>query len=436
MSRLQELDLHLFAAGNHARLWERLGAHPEPGGVGFGVWAPNAREVSVICAANAWGEKGAAPLEPSSAGVWQGSVKGLKSGDAYKYRVLSRHDAYRVDKADPLAFRAETPPATASVVWPLDYQWGDAEWMKGRAERQRLDRPQSVYEVHLGSWRRVPEEGNRSLTYRELAPRLADYARAHGFTHVELMPVMEHPFYGSWGYEVTGFFAPSARWGTPQDFMFLVDTLHQAGVGVVLDWPPAHFPKDEHGLGYFDGTHLYEHADPRKGFHPDWGSAIFNYGRNEVRSFLTSCANYWLERVSRRRAAGRRGGLDALPRLRAQAGRVAAQREGRPREPRGDSLSPRVERGALPRAPRHPGDRRGVHRLADGDAPHLAGRPRLRPQVGHGLHARHPRLLQRRPDAPALPPRAAHLSRRLRPAGELRAAALARRGGAREGLAA
>jgi len=214
----------------------------------------------------------------------------------YKYHIRSRYHMYEVDKADPYGFYNEVPPRTASIVWDLDYEWHDGEWMRTRHDRNKFDAPMSIYEVHLGSWMRVPEEGNRSLTYRELAPKLADYVNDMGFTHVEFMPVMEHPFRGSWGYQVTGYYAPSARFGTPQDFMYLMDYLHQHGVGVFLDWVPSHFPNDEHGLAYFDGTHLYEHADPRKGFHPDWKSAIFNYDRNEVRGFLLSNAIFWLDR--------------------------------------------------------------------------------------------------------------------------------------------
>jgi 1,4-alpha-glucan branching enzyme len=217
-------------------------------------------------------------------------------GALYKYAIESRHRGYRVEKQDPFAVRHEVPPRTASVVWDLDYEWGDAAWMARRHAANARGAPISIYEVHLGSWMRVPEDGDRSLTYRELAPRLAEHARRMSFTHVELLPVMEHPFYGSWGYQTTGYFAPTSRYGTPQDFMHLVDTLHQAGVGVILDWVPSHFPTDEHGLGYFDGTHLYEHEDLRKGLHPDWNSYIFNYGRNEVRSFLVSSALYWLDR--------------------------------------------------------------------------------------------------------------------------------------------
>ncbi len=300
MPRIGDVDLHLFAEGTHARAYERLGAHltTEGGrlGVAFAVWAPNAARVSVIGDFEGWG-RAPAPLQPVGAsGIWAAFVPGLAKGTRYKYRIESRHDGYRVDKADPYAFRCELPPATASIVWDLDHDWADGDWMQARRARNGLDAPMSIYEVHLGSWMRVPEEKNRWLTYREIAPKLAAHVRRCGFTHVELLPVAEHPFYPSWGYQVTGFFAPTARYGTPQDFMFLIDHLHGEGIGVILDWTPAHFPTDEHGLVYFDGTHLYEHADPRQGMHAEWGSAIFNYGRNEVRSFLLSNATFWLDR--------------------------------------------------------------------------------------------------------------------------------------------
>ncbi len=260
------------------------------------MWAPNAASVSVVGDFNGWNGESHPLGTIGQSGIWEGFVPGVGRGDVYKYRIASRVAGYRVDKADPYGFRHEVPPRTGSVVWDLDYAWGDAEWMRRRSRTPFTSSPMSIYEVHLGSWRRVPEEGNRSLTYREIAPHLAAYAKAMGFTHVELMPVMEHPFSGSWGYQGTGFFAPTSRFGTPQDFMFLVDTLHQAGLGVILDWVPSHFPSDEHGLGYFDGTHLYEHADWRKGYQPDWGSCVFNYGRHEVRSFLLSSGLYWLDR--------------------------------------------------------------------------------------------------------------------------------------------
>jgi 1,4-alpha-glucan branching enzyme len=252
--------------------------------------------VTVIGDFNEW-QADAAPLtriEP--AGVWQGTIRDAKVGHRYKYRIESRYGSYVAEKADPFGISHEMPPKTASVVARLDYAWRDDDWMKRRGALQSLNAPMSIYEVHLGSWKRVPEDGFRSLNYREIASELADYVARLGFTHVELMPIMEHPFFGSWGYQVTGYFAPTARYGTPEDFMFLVDTFHARGIGVILDWVPAHFPSDAHGLAYFDGTHLFEHADPRQGYHPEWNSFIFNYSRNEVRSFLMSSAMFWLDR--------------------------------------------------------------------------------------------------------------------------------------------
>jgi len=300
MSLLTEDDLYLFNEGTHLRLYQKLGAHVLRAngvqGTYFAVWAPNAEEVSVVGDFNDWDPTGH-PLRPrGQSGVWEGFVPDVGKGALYKYFLRSRHHGYQVAKADPFALYAETPPKTASVVWDLAYTRGDQAWMEQRRTRNALDAPIAIYEVHLGSWMRVPEEGNRPLTYRELAPRLAGYVERMGFTHVEFLPVMEHPFYGSWGYQITGFFAPTSRYGTPQDFMYLIDYLHQHGIGVILDWVPSHFPGDEHGPGFFDGTHLYEHADPRKGVHPDWDSFIFNYGRNEVRSFLLSSALFWLDR--------------------------------------------------------------------------------------------------------------------------------------------
>ncbi|MFH0941956.1 MAG: 1,4-alpha-glucan branching protein GlgB [Chloroflexota bacterium] len=293
-------DLYLFNEGSHFRLYQKLGARPmvkdnQPG-TSFAVWAPNARKVSVTGDFNGW-NKESHPLHPrGQSGIWEGFVPGVSKGAIYKYHLVSRYRGYRVDKADPLALYNEIPPKTASIVWDTDYVWGDRDWLEKRHARQRLDAPMAIYEVHLGSWRRVPEDGNRSLGYREMAAPLAEHVRQTGFTHVEFLPVMEHPFFGSWGYQTTGYFAPSARYGTPQDFMYLVDYLHQRDIGVILDWVPSHFPADEHSLGFFDGTHLYEHADARKGFHPDWTSSIFNYGRPEVRSFLISSALFWLDK--------------------------------------------------------------------------------------------------------------------------------------------
>ena len=304
MPRLGDVDLHLFGEGTHARAYEGFGAHvfrraggnPAGDAVDFAVWAPNARSVHVIGDFEGWGGKPAPLAMRGQSGIWEGQIPGIGHGARYKYRITSRDGAYQVDKADPYGFRCELPPATASVVWDLDYRWEDTDWMRVRRAKNGLDAPISIYEVHLGSWMRVPEEQQRWLGYREIAPKLAAHVQSCGFTHVELLPIAEHPFYPSWGYQVTGFFAPTSRYGTPQDFMWFVDYLHQQGIGVILDWTPAHFPTDEHGLIYFDGTHLYEHADPRQGIHAEWGSAIFNYGRKEVRSFLISNASFWLDR--------------------------------------------------------------------------------------------------------------------------------------------
>ncbi|MDZ4245491.1 MAG: 1,4-alpha-glucan branching protein GlgB, partial [Dehalococcoidia bacterium] len=260
------------------------------------VWAPGVKGVNVIGDFNNW-DKSTHPLYPrGQSGIWEGFIAGVGKGTRYKFFIVSNNGKYKVEKADPLAFYSEVSPRTASIVWDLDYTWCDGDWMEKRHSHNALDAPISTYEVHLGSWRRVPEEDNRFLTYRELAPRLTEYIKQMGFTHVEFMPIMEHPFYGSWGYQVTGYFCPSSRFGTPQDFMYLIDYLHQHNIGVILDWVPSHFPNDEHGLGFFNGTHLYEHGDPRQGIHPDWDSFIFNYGRHEVRDFLLSNALFWLDR--------------------------------------------------------------------------------------------------------------------------------------------
>ena len=291
---VSDYDLHLMAEGTHARLYEHLGAHPTGGGVAFAVWAPNARTVSVLGDWNGWDERRNVML-PRGGGVWETFVPAIGEGAAYKLRVVGP-DRARADKADPLAFRSELPPRTASVVSALRYEWHDAGWLARRADARAASSAWSIYEVHLGSWRRVPEEGDRFLSYREIAPLLAAHVLEHGFTHVELLPVMEHPFYGSWGYQSTGYFAPTARYGAPEELMFLIDHLHQQGIGVILDWVPSHFPDDAHGLAYFDGTHLYEHDDRRQRVHPDWKSHIFNYDRHEVRSFLLSSAHFWVDR--------------------------------------------------------------------------------------------------------------------------------------------
>jgi len=296
---LTDVDLHLFNEGSHNRLYQKMGAHlvtlDGRAGTWFSVWAPDAERISVVGDFNGWNPD-STPMTPrGSSGIWECFVAGLGQGAIYKFHIRSSFHMYRVNKADPYGFHHETPPRTGSVVWDLDYEWTDYEWMRLRHKRNAFDAPMSIYEVHLGSWIRHEFGANRWYTYREIAPRLADYVNELGFTHVEFLPVMEHPFYGSWGYQITGYFAPTSRFGTPQDFMYLVDYLHQRNIGVILDWVPSHFPNDQHGLAYFDGTHLYEHADPRKGFHPDWKSAIFNYGRNEVRSFLVSNAMFWLD---------------------------------------------------------------------------------------------------------------------------------------------
>jgi 1,4-alpha-glucan branching enzyme len=295
-----DYDVHLLAEGRHLRSYEKLGAHlVEADGVAgahFAVWAPNASRVSVIGDFNGWNPDQTPLVQRSDGGVWEAVVPQVAAGTRYKYRVISRDGAYISDRADPYGFAGEIRPDTASVIVDLGmYQWQDGEWMAGRAAVQGKGAPIAFYEVHLGSWRRVPDEQNRWLTYRELAPVLADYVHDLGYTHVELLPVAEHPFDGSWGYQTVGYFAPTSRFGSPDDFRFLVDYLHQCGIGVILDWVPAHFPRDQHGLGYFDGTHLYEHADPRQGEHPDWNTFVFNYGRPEVRSFLISNALFWLE---------------------------------------------------------------------------------------------------------------------------------------------
>ncbi|HET9486166.1 MAG TPA: 1,4-alpha-glucan branching protein GlgB [Chryseosolibacter sp.] len=297
-SLFTDYDIHLFRSGKHFKLYEKMGAHVvthgNVEGTYFAVWAPNAKSISVIGNFNHW-SKGKHILYArwDGSGIWEGFFSDIKHGEAYKYAVES-NTGEAFDKADPFAFFTETPPKTASIVWSPKFEWKDEEWLKGRKAQAGKPKPYSVYEVHYGSWRRKAE--NLSMTYPEMATQLVDYVKEMGFTHVEFMPIMEHPFYGSWGYQVTGYFAPTSRYGSPEDFMYLIDSFHRAGIGVILDWVPSHFPGDIHGLYKFDGTYLYEHADPRKGFHPDWKSYIFNYGRSEVRSFLISNALFWLER--------------------------------------------------------------------------------------------------------------------------------------------
>ncbi len=299
-SLLSAQDLHLFNEGTHYRIYDKLGAHllsiDGVSGASFAVWAPNAREVHVMGDFNHWDRKAHSLQIQGDSGIWTGFIPGVHPGTLYKYSIISHYHQQKLEKTDPVGFYQEVPPRTASIVWNLEYQWKDEDWLEKRRESDYLHSPVSIYEVHLGSWRKAIEKDPSSLTYRELAHQLAEYVKKMGFTHVELMPVMEHPFDGSWGYQVTGYFAPTSRYGTPQDFMYFVDYLHQNGIGVILDWVPSHFPTDGHGLGLFDGTHLYEHADPKQGFHPDWKSFIFNYGRNEVKSFLMSSALFWLDK--------------------------------------------------------------------------------------------------------------------------------------------
>lgn len=300
-SLITDHDTYLFKEGNHFKLHEKLGAHPGivdgEAGTYFAVWAPNAKSVAVVGNFNNW-NRNQHSLFPrwDSSGIWEGFIPGVPKGELYKYYIISHHNYYQVEKQDPFAIFNEEAPRTASITWDLNYTWKDEAWMKERYKKNSLEAPFSIYEMHLGSWKRVVEEDNRPMSYRELAKHLPAYLKDLGFTHVQFLPVMEHPFYGSWGYQTLGYFSTTSRYGNPQDFMHLVDTLHQHGIGVILDWVPSHFPSDEHGLAYFDGTHLFEHEDPRKGFHPDWNSYIFNYGRNEVRSFLISSAMFWLEK--------------------------------------------------------------------------------------------------------------------------------------------
>jgi len=294
-SLLTDFDIHLFRTGKHFKLYEKLGAHSVGTGTCFAVWAPNARAVSVIGNFNHWAD-GVHKLSPrwDESGIWEGYFADISIGEAYKYAIHSNTGEF-LEKADPFAFYAEVPPKTASIAWKPDYNWQDSVWMNDRKKSIGKPKPYAVYELHFGSWRRKVEDNNRSLTYGEMAVELVQYVKSMGFTHVEFLPLMEHPFFGSWGYQLTGYYAPTSRYGAPEDLMYLIDCLHREDIGVILDWVPSHFPGDAHGLYKFDGTHLYEHADPRKGFHPDWSSYIFNYGRNEVRSFLISNAMYWLE---------------------------------------------------------------------------------------------------------------------------------------------
>lgn len=295
-----EQDLFLFNEGNYLNGYEKFGAHPttkgDVRGTHFAVWAPSAKYVSVVGDFNGW-DQGRHPLTAQGAsGIWAGFAPGAQQGHCYKYHIATPHDGFTVDKADPYGFLCEIPPKSASVIWDLSYQWNDAEYLKKRKSKQSQNAPVSIYEVHMGSWMRSDTPPFHSLSYRQIAPHLVDHVKKCGFTHVEFLPLTEHPFFGSWGYQTTGYFAATSRFGTPQDLMYLIDYLHQHDIGVILDWVPSHFATDAHGLAYFDGTHLYEHSDDRQGYHPDWGSYVFNYGRHEVRSFLLSSAMFWLDK--------------------------------------------------------------------------------------------------------------------------------------------
>ncbi|HEY4235527.1 MAG TPA: 1,4-alpha-glucan branching enzyme, partial [Lacipirellulaceae bacterium] len=295
---LTDYDLHLLSEGTHWKSYHKLGAHLRTvagvKGVNFAVWAPNAEGVSIVGDFNGWKVARHAMRKHIPSGVWELFIPGLGLGTLYKFAVKFR-GGHVMEKCDPYGFAAEVPPKTANIVTDLDsYQWNDSDWVAKRPEHNALDAPLSIYEVHLGSWRRDPSDPERWLSYREIAPQLVEYCRKMGYTHVELLPVSEHPFTGSWGYQTVGYFAATSRYGTPQDFMHFVDLLHQGGIGVIIDWVPAHFPKDDFALARFDGTALYEHADPRQGEHPDWGTLVFNFGRNEVRNFLLADALYWV----------------------------------------------------------------------------------------------------------------------------------------------
>ncbi|MFP4368369.1 MAG: 1,4-alpha-glucan branching protein GlgB [Candidatus Kapaibacterium sp.] len=301
LEHISDFDIYLFREGKHFSMHDKLGSHlmEHKGreGTFFAVWAPNARSVAVMGDFNGWAkDKHYLSARSDESGIWQGFIPGVKKGNIYKYFIISNNQDYSVEKADPYSKFNQKPPDTASIVWDVQYEWNDRGWLDKRKDLNSLDGPMSVYEVHLESWRRIPEEDNRSLYYKELAIQLVDYVKEMGYTHVEFLPVTDYPFSGSWGYQVLGYFAPTSRFGSPEEFMYLIDTLHRNDIGVIMDWVPSHFPGDSYGLHYFDGTYLYEHQDSRKGYHPDWNSYIFNYGRNEIRNFLISSSHYWLEK--------------------------------------------------------------------------------------------------------------------------------------------
>ena len=428
---LSSYDLHLLGEGKHYRSFDKLGAHLHAvdgvAGVRFAVWAPNAERVDVIGDFNRW-QPGAAPMRahPGS-GVWEVFVPGVRVDALYKYRVVSRYNDYVSERADPCGFAGEVRPMTASKVAQIDgYGWLDADWLAGRQQRDPLRTPVSIYELHLGSWRRSMERAGSWLTYRELATALADYIIGMGYTHVELLPITEHPFDGSWGYQTVGYFAPTSRFGSPWDFMFFVDYLHRAGIGVILDWVPAHFPRDGHGLGYFDGTHLYEHADPQQGLHPDWNTFVFNFGRAEVKNFLISNALFWLEKYH----------LDGL-RVDAVASMLYldyGRKEGewipnqlwRPGKSRGAGFLRELNSAVLQEHPGGDDHGRGVNVVAAGVQTSARRWSWLRLQVEHGMDARHAGLHVARTDSSQFPSSPSDVQPGLCVRGEFRAAAVSR----------
>ncbi len=420
---MTEYEIHLHAEGTNFQSYDTLGAHlrevQDVRGVQFAVWAPNAISVSVTGDFNDWDTR-RHPMRKRNGGLWELFLPCVQEGAAYKYHVRSRFFGYEQLKADPYGFGTEVPPKSASVVRNLDrYTWGDAAWMESRARKDWLREPVSIYEVHLESWLRRPK--GEFYSYREMATKLVEYVKFMNFTHIEMMPMMEHPYGGSWGYQITGYYAPTSRFGKPEDFMYLVDRCHQEGIGVLVDWVPAHFPKDAHGLAFFDGSALYEHADPRLGEHRDWGTLIFNFGRNEVREFLISNALFWLKKYH---IDGLR--VDAVASMlyldySREPGRVGAEPVRGERKPGGDRISAPLQRTGARGAGRDHGGG-GIHGVSGRFAAGLCGRAGLHDEVEHGLDARHAALFRREPGEPQVPPQQHHLQHDVRVYGELRAA--------------
>ena len=427
---LTDYDLYLSGEGTHYQKYEKLGAHVREvagvRGVHFGVWAPNALRVSVVGNFNFWDGRVHPMRLRGETGIWELFIPGLDEGTLYKFEIKSRAGFWGL-KSDPYGFAAEKRPNNASVVVDIDkHQWNDATWLTARASRDWLHSPMSIYEVHMGSWRRRRDEGNRWLTYRELADELISYVKGMGYTHIEMMPVMEHPLDKSWGYQTVGYFAVTSRFGTPDDFMYFVDRCHQEGIGVILDWTPAHFPRDAHGLAFFDGTHLYEHADPRKGAHPDWGTLVFNYGRNEVQNFLISNALFWIDKYH----------LDGL-RVDAVASMLYLDYSRKPGEWIPNRFGGRENLEAIGFLKhlnevlhtQHPGasnDCRRIHVVARGFASCLSRWARIRFEMEYGLDERHVALHGIRSDSPQVSPQRTDILHDLRVHREFRFAALSR----------